>query len=655
MSSLSDINPANANSFPSVDHLFGTDELGRDLWARTWAGTAISLLIGLLATLLSQLIGIALGVIAGMGGRKTNSVISGIVSLFTVVPSVIFVFLLQVWLGPGIPTLIIAIALTTWPITTKAVCNLTSIEMKKDYIRAAKAQGVSNVYIVFKHLLPNIGHYLLVEGVATLPRAILDESFLSFVGLGVNYPLVSLGQLCRSGAKFFRFYPYQFLIPSAILLAIVCSFFFFGDHFREKLNKKFRSEVQKRKHSLRTVLDPKPGKITMLFGRSGSGKTTLLKNILKERSRVGYLSQSAKSSLNPTQTIGQQFAGVLKNNLGITKSEAKQKAKQMFPDFYDSYPYQLSGGEAQRVATEIMFHTNNSAFVLDEPTSNLDAQKKKALYRRLEELKSQNKEIIIATHDVEDFNKIADYAYCIDDASVKKTVKPRRKIASCKKPKSSPDEAGHRTILKASGLCYGVLKQADITLYQDEIVTLIGENGSGKSTLCEILNRLAKPNSGTVWYVNGEETAAQEIQMVFQNYDTSLDYTKTVESIVEENMLIHHVFKTKSERHQEVLRLLNVVGLSDKYLGRHPKQLSGGEKQRVAIARALSAKPKILILDEATSALDSKTQANIMSLLLKIKKDTKLTILIVSHDNDFVEKYSDRIYKMEKGRVTKSA
>ncbi|MBR3132425.1 ATP-binding cassette domain-containing protein [Candidatus Saccharibacteria bacterium] len=651
---MNSIDVHNKNLSPSFTYLFGTDELGRDLWPRIWLGTAISLFIGILATILSQIIGIVIGIVAGIGNRKINNIVSVIINIFTVIPSVILVFIFQIWLGPGIPTIIIAISLTTWTTTARAIQNLTRIEMKKDYIRAIKAQGVSNFYIVFRHLIPNIRYYMLVEGIATLPRAIVDESFLSFIGLGVSYPLVSLGQLCHSGIKFFRFYPYQFLIPSSILVIIIFFFFFIAEHFRQKLNTYYNSDSRRSTFDLQKSFVTKPGKITVLFGESGSGKTTLLNNMLKNRVHVGYLSQDPKSSLNPTQVVGAQLAAVLRNNFDLNKTEAKQKALNIFPTLYYSYPYQLSGGEAQRVATEMAFLSKSNTLILDEPTSNLDGYKRKSLYQRLKKLKESGKEIVMATHETTEIKGFSDYCYRVSNMTIKKTNKRflsnHKEIHKIVKKQLKNDS---KKILSIDKINYGLLKNINFSLYQGEVIALVGENGSGKSTFCGILGHLMKPDSGEIVYINGNDLSKKEIQVVFQNPINSLDSTKTIKNIVEENMKIHKIFKTKEERLNRILELMKAVGLKDSYLDRYPRQLSGGEKQRVAVIRALAANPKILILDEATSALDNKTTSKILSYLLKLRKTEKLTILMVSHDDSLVQKYSDHVYKMEKGKLTK--
>ncbi|WP_038912998.1 ATP-binding cassette domain-containing protein [Dickeya zeae] len=195
-----------------------------------------------------------------------------------------------------------------------------------------------------------------------------------------------------------------------------------------------------------------------------------------------------------------------------------------------------------------------------------------------------------------------------------------------------------------------------LRIRRGETLGLVGESGCGKSTLAKMLLGLLPPTSGNV-LIEGREIDAGDrrelacrMQPIFQDPYSSLNPRRTVADIVEVALRLHHI-GTPAERKQRVREMLDRVGMPERTHGQYPGQLSGGQRQRVAIARALILQPAILICDEPTSALDVSVQAQILNLLLMLKKELGLTYLFISHNLSVVEYLVDHVAVMRKGAI----
>ncbi|MCA7001454.1 ATP-binding cassette domain-containing protein [Dickeya solani] len=195
-----------------------------------------------------------------------------------------------------------------------------------------------------------------------------------------------------------------------------------------------------------------------------------------------------------------------------------------------------------------------------------------------------------------------------------------------------------------------------LRIRRGETLGLVGESGCGKSTLAKMLLGLLPPTSGNV-LIEGREIDAGDrrelaarIQPIFQDPYSSLNPRRTVADIVEVALRLHNI-GTPTQRKQRVREMLDVVGMPERTHGQYPGQLSGGQRQRVAIARALILQPEILICDEPTSALDVSVQAQILNLLLTLKKEFGLTYLFISHNLSVVEYLVDHVAVMRKGTI----
>lgn len=199
------------------------------------------------------------------------------------------------------------------------------------------------------------------------------------------------------------------------------------------------------------------------------------------------------------------------------------------------------------------------------------------------------------------------------------------------------------------------VKNVNLHVKKGEIHGVIGHSGAGKSTLIRCVNMLERPTAGNV-YINGEETtslslqdlrkARQNIGMIFQGFNL-LKTASVYDNIA---IPLRLLGLNKAEVKERVVKYLDIVGLTDRHHS-YPSQLSGGQKQRVAIARALAQEPKILLSDEATSALDPETTDSILELLLKINKEFGITILLITHEMNVIQKICDYVYVIEDGNL----
>jgi oligopeptide transport system permease protein len=227
---------------PSLDtgHWFGTDTLGRDIFVRTLYGGRISLLVGIVATAVSLLIGVTYGSIAGYFGGRLDSLMMRVVDILYALPFMFFVILLMVFFGRNIVLIFVAIGAINWLDMARIVRGQALTLKHREFVEAAEAQGVSAAAIIRRHIVPNLLGVVAVYVTLTIPQVILVESFLSFLGLGVQEPMTSWGALVHDGSEQLESAWWMLIFPAVFLATTLFCFNFVGDGMRDALDPKDR-------------------------------------------------------------------------------------------------------------------------------------------------------------------------------------------------------------------------------------------------------------------------------------------------------------------------------------------------------------------------------------------------------------------------------
>lgn len=228
------------NQGVSKAHIFGTDDLGRDIFTRVMYGLRISLLIGFGSVAINLTIGIFYGGIAGYVGGKLDNFMMRLIDVIFSVPDLLYVILLMVWLGAGLQNIFIVLGVLNWVPMARIVRGQILSLREREFVLAARTLGADTNRLLTKHLLPNSIGQIIVVAALQIPSAIFLEAFLSFIGLGVQPPMVSLGSMAAQGRLNIPSYPFALVFPAATIAILMLAFNFVGDGLRDAFDPKMR-------------------------------------------------------------------------------------------------------------------------------------------------------------------------------------------------------------------------------------------------------------------------------------------------------------------------------------------------------------------------------------------------------------------------------
>ncbi|MGL4935705.1 MAG: ABC transporter ATP-binding protein [Cetobacterium sp.] len=456
-------------------------------------------------------------------------------------------------------------------------------------------------------------------------------------------------------------------------------------------------------------------RILGIVGESGSGKSMLSKTILglltdkfkvegeiifknknlleiSERQFQAYrgkeismVFQNPMTSLNPVVKIKKQLQEtIINHDNSLTKEEIDLRIENTMrdvglnPEMVKYYPHQLSGGQKQRVVIANAIINRPYLLIADEPTTALDVTTQKQILDLFKELRDKyDLSIIFISHDLSVIEYISedilvmykgkiiekgeleqvlnnpqnDYTKSLIRLKPENYIKNENKILE----ETNFNKKNKKLILaikkikkrykKKESL---ILNNLSLDIYENEVLGIVGESGSGKSTLGKCILGLEKVDSGNIFFSGKNEK--KDIQSIFQDPYSTLNPFHTVGWHLEEPLKAHTNL-TKEERKKKSIKYLKMVGLTEEYYYKLPKELSGGERQRVTIVTAIILNPKIIVADESISALDISNQAQILNIFMEMKNKLNLTIIFITHDLSVVKYFCDRVAVINSGEI----
>lgn len=230
------------NVAPNAEHIFGTDQAGRDLWVRSWMGARVSLFIGFVVVLINTIIGCCVGGVAGYFGGKVDMTIMRIIDVLYGIPTIIIAILIRLVWNEGIFPLILAMVAVGWIGSARLVRGQVLQMKNMEYVMAARTLGASGPRIIMKHMIPNISGLLITNMTMAIPQAIFNEAFLSYLSIGVQPPNCSWGVLAQTATQVYRAYPYQLIIPAFFICTTMLALNMLGDGLRDALDPKMRGK-----------------------------------------------------------------------------------------------------------------------------------------------------------------------------------------------------------------------------------------------------------------------------------------------------------------------------------------------------------------------------------------------------------------------------
>ncbi|MDG2406609.1 MAG: ABC transporter ATP-binding protein, partial [Paracoccaceae bacterium] len=418
-------------------------------------------------------------------------------------------------------------------------------------------------------------------------------------------------------------------------------------------------------------------------------------------SEISMIFQEPMTALNPVMTIGTQIDEIFRFHVAMTAHERRQRAIQLLEDvqlpdpvqIVGAYAHELSGGQRQRAMIAMALALEPKILIADEPTTALDVTTQAQILKLISDMQAVHQTgVLFITHDFGVVADIADrvavmqYGRVVETGSVDKVLNhpenpyTQALIASVpsltpRPPRARSDDVvldvqdvqktfgGGKNFFgfgKPNRLVHAV-KDVSLELRRGETLGVVGESGSGKSTLARCIIRLLESDSGQIQLdgvnlcdLNRAEMRPwrAKIQMVFQDPFASLNPRVKVGQIIAQGPIIQGASKDEAEARAR--ELLEIVGLDERAFNRYPHEFSGGQRQRIGIARALALDPEILIADEPVSALDVSIQAQILTLLDKIRNRMNLSMVFITHDLRVAAQVCDRLAVMRYGEIVEN-
>ncbi len=422
---------------------------------------------------------------------------------------------------------------------------------------------------------------------------------------------------------------------------------------------------------------------------------------------MSMIFQNPRAALNPIRMVGLQIADVLRAHEALSAPEARAKALKLLEavlirdpeERLDAYPHELSGGMCQRVMIAMAIACEPTLLIADEPTTGLDVTTQKTVMDLLAEITARRgMAMILITHDLGLAAQYCQRVAVMEQGLVVEEAVPaslfgapghpytKRLVAASPTRHSTVDslvvDAGEpaplaprvsrrrpaEPLLQVSHLVktfdngFRGVDDVSFDLAPGESLGLVGESGSGKSTISRLVCRLLDHSAGTISF-DGKDIGAissrdfyrsrfrKDIQIVFQDHGDSLNPRFSAFDCIADPLKLLAGVQDGRELRRQVEDCARRVGLPTEFLNRFPHQLSGGQKARVGIARAIAAAPRLLVLDEPTAALDVSVQAVILHLLDRLRRETGLAYLFVSHDLNVVRMMCERTIVLQKGQI----